>query len=186
MLAGGVTVFSLGDMILYNRRKRTSFYAEQRMLLEQRLGEAREAAAKGIADEDQMLLINRERAADEAEAARKGRKGIFKEIKAIFSTEGLKKEEVEGGLEVLGGEGLRRVGVEAEGTTAVEAEQHPRLQGLEMSQGTIPTAVEEKRREGERALEQRGIQGGPLDQMAEQVTVAVQAKGGWTSWMRSK
>ena len=87
VLAGGVAAFSLGDMIVYNRRKRKEFFAEQNKLLQERLVDAREAAAKGTADEDQMLLINRERAAEEAEQARKAKKGTWSFITGIFSTE---------------------------------------------------------------------------------------------------
>jgi hypothetical protein len=80
-------------MIIYNRRKRNAFFLEQTALLQQSLAEAREAAARGTANEDQMLLLNRERAAEEANEAKKAKNGIFNYIKGAFSMEGLKKEE---------------------------------------------------------------------------------------------
>ena len=61
VVAGGVTLFSLGDMIVYNRRKRKAYYEEQNLLAYQRLQEAKEAAIKGIATEEQILVLNRAR-----------------------------------------------------------------------------------------------------------------------------
>ena len=186
VIAGGVTVFSLGDMIIYNRRKRNSFYAEAQLNLQKRLIEAREAAAKGIADEDQTLLLNRVRAAEEAEEARKAQKGVMGYVKSFFSSEGLKKEEGETGLEWLGEEGLRKMGEEASGSGLVRNEKEIEVPKDEVTKGGIVKAVEEKRREGERELEKKGIEGGPLDRMAKEASEAGKAKGGWTSWLTSK
>lgn len=187
VLAGGVAAFSLGDMIIYNRRKRKEFFAEQYKLLQERLVEAREAAAKGIADEDQMLLINRERAAEEAEQARKAKKRMWSFITGVFSTEGLKQEDTASGMDVLGEGGLTKVGegnllIEPAGETLAgttkEKAETPRLGILQ--------AVEEKRRDGEREFQRRGVDDGPLDQIAEQAAAAGKSKGGWTSWVTSK
>ncbi|MCJ1250810.1 hypothetical protein MMC30_008038 [Trapelia coarctata] len=187
VIAGGVAVFSLGDMIIYNRRKRREFFAEQHMLLQEKLVEARAAAAKGIADEDQMLLINRERAAEEAEQARKAKKGVWNYITGVFSTEGLKQEDTVSGLDALSEGGLKKVGegsllIEPAGQTVTEtATEKGETPGLGILQ-----AVEEKRRDGERELQKKGVSGGPLDQLAEQAAAAGKSKGGWTSWMTSR
>ena len=188
MIAVGVTVFSLTDMIIYNRRKRKEYNAEQRMILAHMLMEAREAEAKGIADEDQILFLNREREVDEAERIQKEKKGRWRRyIKGIFSTEGLKKEDTSSGLEALGEEKPRKVGegsllIESAGETVTdsttEKEETPGLGILQ--------AVEEKRRDGERELQKRGVNGGTLDQLAEQAAAAGKSKGGWTSWFTSK
>ncbi|MCJ1392175.1 hypothetical protein MMC18_005042 [Xylographa bjoerkii] len=183
VLAGGVATFALGDMIVYNRRKRKSFFAEQHMLLEQRLAEARQAAANGTADDDQMLLINRERAAEEAEEARKARKGPLNALTGLFSTKGLKEEDRGSGLDVLGEEGLRKM---SEENSIIEPAGEARMQDQEVPRGGILQAVDEKRREGEQKLVEKGVKGGPLDQMAEQATEAAKSKGGWTSWVTSK
>lgn len=187
VLAGGVAVFSLGDMIVYNRRKRKEFFVEQHLLLQEKLVEARAAAAKGIADEDQMLLINRERAAEEAEQARKAKKGTWNYITGIFSTEGLKQEDTASGLDVLSGSGLRKVG---EGNLltgpAGEAATESTTENGETPGLGILQAVEEKRQDGERELQKRGVSGGTLDQLAEQAAAAGKSKGGWTSWVTSK
>lgn len=187
VLAGGVAAFSLGDMIVYNRRKRKEFFAEQNKLLQERLVDAREAAAKGTADEDQMLLINRERAAEEAEQARKAKKGTWSFITGIFSTEGLKQEDTASGMDTLSEAGLRKVGegnllIEPAGeTVAGTTTENAETPGLGILQ-----AVEEKRRDGEREFQSRGLNGGPLDQLAEEAVVAGKSKGGWTSWVTSK
>ncbi|KAL9119773.1 MAG: hypothetical protein Q9187_003668 [Circinaria calcarea] len=194
VIAGGVTLFALGDMVIYNRRKRNAFYAEQHLLLQQRLAEAREAAARGIADEDQILLLNRQRAAEEAETARKARKGVLDYVKALFSTEGLKQEETDSGTKLLGEEGLRKMGEEAGGQTPpiagvpapAETVGDVRSHQGEIAEGSIVKAVEEKRREGEKELDRRNIEGGSLDQYAAQVAAAGKGKGGWTSWVTSK
>ena len=180
-----VTVFSLGDMVVYNRRKRNAFYAEQRMLLQQRLAEAREAAATGTADEDQTLLLNRERAAEEAEAARKARKGPTAYLKALFSTEGLKKEETDSALNHLGEEGLRKMGEEAsDNGVLVEVGAQTRKQSgePESNQSNILNLVNDQRREGEREAESRGAPGGPLDKVAERTAEAVKPNKGWNPW----
>ncbi|KAI9881278.1 MAG: hypothetical protein M1830_005564 [Pleopsidium flavum] len=209
-IAGAVAIFALGDMIIYNRRKRRDYFAEQSALHKTRLAEAKVAAARGAADEDQMLLINRERAADEAERARSAKNGVFKRTKEwLFS--GLKNEE--GGiggaaLDVLGEEGLRKMGAEAEGTVSTEAAaMHPlarevttnvtegndgrpqlgRPAGPE-SKSQILKAVDEKRREGERALERQGAEAGSLDRLAENTTASTStgSREGWTSWVTGK
>ncbi|MCJ1415287.1 hypothetical protein MMC32_001619 [Xylographa parallela] len=183
VLAGGVATFALGDMIVYNRRKRKSFFAEQHMLLEQRLAEARQAAANGTADDDQMLLINRERAADEAEEARKARKGPLSIFTGLFSTKGLKEEDNGSGLDLLGEEGLRKMGEES---SIIQPAGETRIQDQEVPRVSISHDVEEKRQEGEQKLIDVKAKGGPLDQIAEQATAAAESKGGWTSWVTSK
>ena len=169
-------------MVVYNRRKRKSYFAEQHILLQQRLAEAREAAARGTADEDQLLLLNRERAAEEAEATRKAKKGLWKSIKGIFSTEGLKQEDTNP-LSVLGEEGLRKM---SEGSPILEQVIQEEAHHEESKRGGIVASVEEKRREGERELQKTGIEGGPLDRMADQAAEATKSRGGWTSWVTSK
>ena len=173
-------------MIIYNRRKRNAFYAEQHMLLQKRLHEAREAAAKGIADEDQTLLLNREQAREEADAARQASKGVLGYIKMFFSSEGLRKEEGESALDLLGEEGLRKMSQETSESRPAEFVKDVEMGQEQLGKGDILKAVEEKRRDGERGLEGTGVEGGPLDKMANKTAEAVQSKGGWTSWLTSK
>ena len=189
-------------MGLHNRRKQKIYYAEQRTLLQEKLAVAREAASRGEADEDQMLLVNRERAAEEAEQAAKQRKGMWGSTKE-WLLGGMKKDEEdsaevvnEGGtLSVSGEGGLVKMheGSEEEevisggmiGTSRTGAQEN------HSGGGRILEAVEEKRRGNERELERSGVKGGMLDRMAQEavhagVAEAGKAKGGWTSWLTSK
>jgi len=176
-------LFSLGDMIRHNRRKRTEFFIEQHALLQKRLVEAQAAAARGEADEDQMLLLNQEQAAEEAEQARKNRKGFWATLASPFSTARLKTEEVDSSLVNLPGDG------QAQRVAEDQAVMVPvnRREGLaeEYGKSRILSAVEEKRREVENPLEDRGFAGGPLDTRAEEMThkVSGAAKKSWTGWL---
>ncbi|KAG8626257.1 hypothetical protein KVT40_005202 [Elsinoe batatas] len=96
VVCGVFATFSIGDMLIHNRRKRKEWLQEQQEKSAKLLEEARTAAARGIANDDQILLLNRERAAQEAEAERKAKKGIFSRAKeGVFG--GLEKEEQQGG-----------------------------------------------------------------------------------------
>ena len=165
---------------MYNRRKRRLYFEEQHRLLQKRLIEAQAAFAKGIADDDQMLLLNRERAAEEAEAARKARKGLWKSIKRMFSTEGLKQEQTDP-LDTLGEEGLRKMGEESPGV-----EKGVKAANEETRSSGILQAVEEKRRSGERELQSHGLEGGPLDRVATEAAEPTKTRRSWTSWVTFK
>lgn len=183
VIAAGVTVFSLGDMILYNRRKKREWYADQHEKWQQALALAVAAEANGTANDDQILLLNRERAAAQAEQERQNRKGVWKSIKGVFSSEHLKKEEKPFGLENLG----EKPSVD-DGSAPVSPSEAPHVKDSTQkstSTSSILDAIQEKRREGERLLEDKGSEPGPLDQMAEQATKATTSSTstkGWSSW----
>ncbi len=208
-IAGAITVFALGDMIVYNRRKRRDYFAEQTALHRSRLAEAKEAAARGAADDDQLLLINRERAAFEAEKARLEKKGVFTRTKDwLFS--GLKKDEESvggGALHVLGEEGLRKMGAEAQGapnparesahlpamaekTTHVAEGQDGRpLLGRSydpQSESQVLKAVDAKRRDGEQAMESQATGGRSPGETENTAPPSAPSRGGWTSWMTGR
>lgn len=195
-------------MIIYNRRKRRDYFAEQSALHKTRLAEAKEAVANGAADEDQMLLINRERASFEAERARAAKKGVVRRTKD-WLLGGLKTDEEVVGGRVTGEEGSNNWVVEAQGrgdvlpetTDAVSVDKtthvmegqdgRPLLgrgEGAE-SKSQILKAVEAKRREGERALESQGAEGGSLDRLAADTmsgSRSAPSRGGWTSWVTGR
>ena len=112
-----VAGLSLTDMILHNRRKRTAFYNEQHAIYARRLIEAIETEKSGLPlDEDQTVVLNRERARVQAEEAAKERTWA-KRIKGVFIGD-LKRdteEGEEGGEEALvvpsEGEILQKLGV---------------------------------------------------------------------------
>ena len=196
-------------MVLHNRRKRTAFYNEQHALYSQRLIEAIETEKSGRPlDDDQTLILNRERARVQAEEAAKERTW-GKRIKGVF-VGGLKSdddaEERAGENSVVPSEGdiLRKLGVDQttilERAALVDKEAGTKIAGVgggrEEGRGDgsgILQAVAEKRREGERAMEAAGVRGGPLDRMAEGAVQAVGGKiqaaeekvgsrSGWSSW----
>lgn len=109
-------------MVLHNRRKRAAFYAEQHNIYGQRLLEAIEAEKAGLPlDEDQTLVLNRERARVQAEEAAKLRTW-GKSIRGLL-TGGLKTEKeedeaaaaAESAVVVIPSEGeiLERLGVDS-------------------------------------------------------------------------
>ena len=94
-------------------------------------------------------------------------------MKSVFSSEGLRKDDV-GSAPAEGG------------TTALQITPDVKTSSADLSKSTILQALEEKRREGEKPLEDRGVAGGPLDKLADQATSSDPSRGGWTSWFRSK
>lgn len=180
-------------MILHNRRKRNAFYAEQRSLYATRLLEAIETEKAGLPlDEDQTLVLNRERAKIMAEEEKKGRgwgRGVWE-----LAFGGLRSEEVGVGQVVVPTEAevLERIGVDemevlevAEGKVG-EGELGGKVERREEGESGLLKAVNEKRREGEREVERRGGEGGPLDRMAERAVEKgmEKGKGGWLGWGR--
>lgn len=177
-------------MILHNRRKRTAFYNEQHALYSQRLIEAIETEKSGLPlDEDQTLILNRERARVQAEEAKKERTWR-KRIRGVF-VGGLKRDDdddvveegrvAEGGASAVPSEGdiLQKIGVQQ--TTILERaaladKEGGRVETAGLAGGRdegrgdgsgVLQAVRDKRKEGERAMEAAGVRGGPLDRTAE-------------------
>jgi len=208
VIAAGITTFALTDMMLINRRKRSAFNAEQRSLYATRLLGAIETERAGLPlDDDQTLILNRERARVQAEE-RKKQRPWGKLIMGIL-TGGLKAEE---GVEVAvvpteaeilekigvtqanileSADGLRKGELSLEGAGQVEevvgGDDELRLGESRIEGGGVLQAVEEKRREGERALEAVGVEGGMLDRVAEQAVEKAKGKGDWNwfNWRRS-
>ncbi|KAL9135357.1 MAG: hypothetical protein Q9175_003447 [Cornicularia normoerica] len=207
-----VAGFSLTDMIVHNRRKRAAFFAEQHAIYSQRLIEAIETEISGMPlDEDQTLILNRERIRVQAEEAAKERTWR-KRIKGFFI--GDLKHDEEGGesgeevavpsegqiLQTLGVDEftiLKRAGQADRGSGPTTTDlENSREEGKRDGSGILQ-AVAEKRREGERAMEAAGVKGGPLDRMGEGAVQAVGGKihateekvgnrGGWSSWWAGK
>lgn len=173
-IAGVVTVFALGDMIVYNRRKRREWFHEQNQKHAIAMAEAKRAVASGTATEDQILLLNNERNKEEHE---KNKKGIFKRTKeAIFG--GLSEEEQKGGK--IGAMAFQASDKAHDAFNELRSDaQEAKDNGLGILQ-----AVEEKRREGEKAQAQDP---GPLDRMAEEAAqAATQKSKSWTSWITGR
>ncbi|KAI4225774.1 MAG: hypothetical protein L6R36_003660 [Xanthoria steineri] len=184
VLAGLITAFSLTDMVIHNRQQRALYLAAQETLYNQTLAAAIEAERTGRAlTEEEQNVLNRERMVLKAEAEKeaRGKKGwgfsamLFggKDMGAEEEEEGVgEKEEVWRDAEGEGREILKGV-VERDGVIAGTS-------------GGVMAAVEEKRREGEKPIEEDVAAfggspvGGPLDKMAE--GWAHKAKSGWGAW----
>lgn len=179
VVAGAVATAGITDMLLHNRRRRNEWFAEQRAKSARELAEARQAQASGFATEDQMLLINRERAAEEAAEAKKNRPGVFKRTSDwLFS--GLSKEEQKGGRLGAAAAAANASNSAAELLTdeQVSGQRHDR---------SVLQVVEEKvdanRRQGERVEEVVRPLGGPLDQQAALAADAIiSTSKSWAFW----
>jgi len=184
VIAGGVTTYALGDMMIYNRRKRAQFFEEQKAIHASAVHRAKEAIALGTASEEDIKFITREEEHDAQLRAKAEKKGIFGKTKEwLFS--GLKKEEE--GDDV--GSSERRLGYEAlseEDDTLGERESD------------IIRAIEEKKMEVQDKVKrafadekERQRTGGALDRLGTEAERAAEntarddrpKSGGWTSFM---
>jgi hypothetical protein len=167
-------------MIVYNRRKRTEFYAVMEKLRSDEYAKALEADAKGEATDDQTLLINQERARMEQMRIDKEKKekGVWRRMKEqVVGTETY--EEQKGGTL---GVGRKRGGHDAPKSSVGEAvgdllaSRDEKLGfGGEKAAGVVGTPA------GARPV------GGPLDQLAQQTAESVSSNTkSWTSWITGR
>ena len=174
VLTAMVATAGITDMILHNRRRRNEWLAQKRAEEAREVAVARVAIEEGIASEDQVLLVNRERARRESEEAKKTRPGVFRRSTSwLFG--GLSKEEQKGG----------RLGAEA--ALASGGEQ---ILGEKEGRGVLQAVqekVESKRREVERVEDVIRPLGGPLDREAERsLHAAADAGKSWMSWLTGR
>jgi len=163
-------------MIMHNRRKRGEWLAEQQAKSAKELEEARNAAATGVASQQQILLLNRERAAQEAEDARKAQKGIFTRAKeSVFG--GVAEEEQKGG----------KIGAAARAAQEQAKEAVPTSIKTQGVVETVKQEVENTRRSGEAVETVLHPAGGPLDRQAEASLQALKSGSkSWTSWLTGR
>jgi hypothetical protein len=184
-IAGVVTAYALGDMIIYNRRKRAEYYAEQRALHSAAAHEAEEAIAFGNATELQQALIKKEKALKQDSEARETSKqrSIFARSKEwLFS--GLKKEEEGGDF----GTPERRLGYEgtSEEDDVLGERESSILRAIETKKAEVKSKTEiifERERESEK-------KGGLLDRLGTETETSpttppkeAQKSGGWAAFM---
>ncbi|KAH6719142.1 cytochrome oxidase c assembly-domain-containing protein [Leptodontidium sp. MPI-SDFR-AT-0119] len=182
VVAGGVTVYALGDMMIYNRKKRAQFFEEQKAIHANAIYKARLAIDDGTATEEDIKFISREdEHAAQLEAlarAKTEKKGIFKRGKEwLFS--GLKKEEE--GENV--GSSERRLGYEAlseEDDTLGERESDI-VRAIE-DKKMAAISVKAKQAFAEEKEKQRN--GGPLDRIGTKPQDDDEPKHtSWTSFL---
>jgi hypothetical protein len=173
-VAGVVVAVSLGDMMLHNRRKRNEWFSVQQELHRRDLLEANEALAAGTANEDQMLLINQERAREEAEREKLSKKGVFARAKdALFSN--MDKEEQKGGTLGL----LPKEKKDNGGESVLKAVENSVREGKEK----LRDGKDMFKAEIKQFTPSRPVIGGPLDQYGEKAASAVSnTTKSWTDW----
>lgn len=182
MVAGGVTVYALGDMMIYNRKKRAQFFEEQKAIHQNAVYRAKQSIAAGVASEADIEFIKREEEHDVvlAEIAqKKNKKGIFKRGKEwLFS--GLKKDEEDNeGVESGNNEGYDAVIQETDGRSGRPSEVIKAL-------GEQKTQFADKAKQAFANEKERQESGGPLDRLGtstKPVDAEQPKSGGWTSFM---
>ena len=178
VVAGVVATAGITDMLMHNRRRRNEWLAEKKAQSAAELLEARRAQSSGTITEDQMLLINRERVREAAEAEKKNEPGMFKRA-GSFLFGGLEKEEQKGGK-------LGAAAAKAEEATQPIKEK---ILGQDEDPGflkSVEQKIDSHRREGEKVVELAKPLGGPLDRQAQLAADAVTGKKSWTSWLTGR
>ncbi|CBX99987.1 hypothetical protein IAQ61_002799 [Plenodomus lingam] len=170
---GVIAVFSIGDMIVYNRRKRALYFAEEEKAQARILDLARSAVASGTATPAQTALVTG--IAEEQEAYEKKQAERKLPSRLLWWAHGDWKEEKEIAEQ-------RRLAVEE-----VKRQEAQQGQGL-----GITTAVQEARANtsgaSSLASSSTPLVGGPLDNTAKRATQKVeqkieQASKGWFSFL---
>lgn len=174
VVSGAVATAGITDMLIHNRRKRNEWLAQKKAESARDLAVARQAELQGTATEDQILLINRERAAMEADIAKKNQPGMFKRASNwMFS--GLSQEEQKGG----------RLGAEA--VAAAESAASTAVQDTRSVIQAVEDKVDSQRGNGEVDQEVLRSAGGPLDRQAQFVVDSASgATKSWTSWLTGR
>lgn len=170
----GVTGFTIADMVRYNRQKKREFHEAQSEMLKKRFMDALEAEGQGAATEDQILLLQEERAVAAAVEAKKQEPGIWHSITSRFKRSldlSLNKEDISY--------------LDRRRTILDRIEEHENEVGIRTTIQTIsPTlqTVQEKREDIEKHIENRD-QPGALDKLAEEAaTKAGNTRKSWFGW----
>ncbi|TAQ90583.1 hypothetical protein B7494_g1112 [Chlorociboria aeruginascens] len=182
-VAGGITVYAMVDMSIYNRRKKAEFFREQKARHAYAIESAREKIAAGIATEEDINFIQLEDEHEimlrQKEEEKKNKKGIFGGAKSWLLS-GLKKEEEGEDL----GSSESRLGYE--GLSEEDDEMGEResdiLKAIEARQDVVKNKV--KKAFADEKEKQRT--GGPLDRVGNSSDTREDEKpraGGWTSFM---
>ncbi|KAH7380727.1 cytochrome oxidase c assembly-domain-containing protein [Pyrenochaeta sp. MPI-SDFR-AT-0127] len=162
---GVLAVFSIGDMIVYNRRKRAIYFAEEERTQAKILELARTAVAEGTASPAQAALVTG--IAEEQELMDKKKAERKMPSRLLWWAHGDWKEEKE---------------IEEQRRLAVEEIKKQELRG---GQGVgIAAAVQEARANSTLTSASTPVVGGPLDNTAEKAAQKVEQTGkGWLGWM---
>lgn len=158
-------------MIVYNRRKRAEFYAVMEKLRADEYTKALDAESHGQATDDQMLLINQERARYEQMQIdqEKREKGVWRRMKeSMVGTEAY--EEQKGGTLGIGRrkEDMKESVGEAVGELLAQKGEKVRI-GAEKVEALVGASAH------------KPVAGGPLDQLGQQTAESVsKSTKSWT------
>ena len=155
-------MFALGDMMIYNRRRRNEFYRLQREQRAHALELANEAVDAGSANEEHLQLIEEEKARLAGYQAKK-QAGLFKQLKEGL-VGGLEKEDKKGGT----------LGI---GVTSDAEKGSPEL-------GIVNTVATKEKLP---SIPERPVEGGLLDQLGATVSRdAEKARKSWWGWLSGR
>ena len=160
---GVLAVFSIGDMVVYNRRKRAIYFEEQEIEQARILALARNAVLEGTASPAQKALVEgiaeEEAAMEQKKAERKLHSRILWWLHGDWKEEKALKEQ-------------RRLAVQD-------------FQKLETENGSVTQAIKDARINSGFPLKDGATPiGGPLDQAAADATSTAKETGkGWLGWM---
>jgi hypothetical protein len=193
-IAGILSMYAMVDLIRHNRRQKRAWIDREL----QRLFDAQQAFVRGDATQEQLHLLQQERAGDEmVEKAKRDKEKRKRESwwgkgmamvglgpkESLIEEDGARYDKVQSEpMKVLPGERLleeeRWVGGKDGGKTVT---------------GAVVDTVEEQRRSGEKAAAQLpGAHAGALDRLAGNMTDAVKSlnqsvpKTGWLDWGKGK
>lgn len=176
---GVLAVFSIGDMVVYNRRKRAIYFAEQEREQAKILEAARTAVATGTASAAQTALVagiaEEEEAMERKKAERKAPSKLLWWLHGDWKEEKLLEEQRKAALaefKKTEAEGQSE-GVNAGVASVTAAVQEARDKVADKVSSTLSTSAATA-----------PVVGGPLDQEAAKATQKVEQTGkGWLGWM---
>lgn len=177
VLSALVAVAGVTDMVVHNRRRRKQWYAEQEMKRAAEIVEANGALGTGTATQDQILLLNQERAKEEAARAKQNRPGMVKRTSDYLFGSLAKEEQKGGALGAVATQATAHSGTPSFTSGEKASEENGVLR-------SVIDTVEAHRREGERVEETIRSTGGPLDHQAQHLVDAATGQGQtWRNWL---
>ena len=172
LLCTGMAAYSLGDMMLYNRRKRREFFLEQQRNYDIALRKAEIADAEGTLTPDLALVLNKERAVRQYEEEQARKKGVFKQA----------SEWLFGGMSKSAAGRLGKGGFDADEIKQIaegrfeEGDAGNKLRQPGMRE-TEPEVMAKEAAFVAKATRQKPLKGGILDDMAEATSKDVSDRG---------
>ena len=200
-----VAAYGIFSLIGHSRRQKRAFIDSEL----DRLSDAQKAFLRGEANAEQLHLLEQERAGEEmADKWKKDReqqktRGLWQRAKSVFGGSGqdmgteTPQEAERREQRKSGGRILEEAWIESSTKPAAVTKSEIAGVGYDSKGRPIPAnkiekivrTAEPERRSGEAILEQAGVKGGMLDELAGNAASAASAKtngGGWFGWLGGK